>query len=284
MAQAVYGDIILRIQDVHQTYGTKEKPVPVLKGVSAEVHDLIQEGGPVRPQVVAFIGPSGSGKTTLFRAIAGVEQPTSGAIFVGIDGVRVRPGMVGVVSQDYIVFEYLTVFQNLIVPARLAGLSRKAARELAKEYLDRFKLLRVGNNYPTQLSGGQRQRLAILRQLISSAPTAQSGSILLMDEPFSGLDPVAKNNVGKLIMDVASTHEKNTVIITSHDVRSALKIADTVWVLGRDSDEQGKSIPGAYIHRVINLIDLGLAWEPGITEKQAFQDLENEIELMFERL
>jgi NitT/TauT family transport system ATP-binding protein len=260
-------DVLLRIEAVSKSYGDKL----VLRNVSATVKD-IQVAGQITGQIVGFIGPSGIGKSTLFRIMAGLEAPTSGRVVLDHVDKPVTAGEVGVVAQNYPLFAHRTVYGNLMLASDKAGQKND---KVVMQYLLDFDLLDCANKYPAQLSGGQRQRCAILQQILSG------GHYLLMDEPFSGLDPIAKRKTENLIQKIANLDELNTIIIVSHDIRAAVAVSDHLWLLGRDRDKDGKPIPGAYIVETINLIDRGLAWRPDIRETQEFTEAVIEIEKKF---
>jgi polar amino acid transport system ATP-binding protein/sulfate transport system ATP-binding protein len=192
-------------------------------------------------------------------------------VLIGEKGVPVERGMVGVVAQQYPLFPHRTVLGNLMVAGRQAGLTSDAAREKALGFLRRFKMEDRGGLYPTQLSGGQRQRVAIAQQFMCSE------HFLLMDEPFSGLDPIAVDSVSSLIQEVANLHELNTIVVVTHDIPAAIEVADTLLLMGRDRDADGKIIPGARIQTVYNLVERGLAYRKGITSSPEFMELMREI-------
>ena len=203
---------------------------------------------------MALLGPSGCGKTTLFRVLSGIAQPDEGSVSIGAGAKPVIAGDVGVVAQHYPLLQHKTVIKNLIFAGKQAGMSAKEAREAATASLEEFGLSEHANKYPPQLSGGQRQRVAIAQQLICSK------HYLIMDEPFSGLDVVALDTTRKLLLEVANRNEENTFIVVTHDVTSAVAIADTIWLMGRDRDEDGDIIPGAYIVDTLDLIAKDIAW------------------------
>jgi NitT/TauT family transport system ATP-binding protein len=186
--------------------------------------------------------------------------------------------MVGVVAQNYPLFEHRTVAGNLELAARSAGLSRQDAAAKAYAYLQRFGLEERAALYPCQLSGGQRQRVAIAQQFLCSE------HFVLMDEPFSGLDLIAVDKVSKMIREVANSDEMNTVIVVTHDIAAAVAVADTIWLLGRDRDEKGLIIPGAKVKASYNLVERGLAWREGVTETPEFMELVREIRAVFPAL
>jgi NitT/TauT family transport system ATP-binding protein len=249
----------------------------ILRDLDLEIRDLYRPGY-VTGQIVGVLGPSGIGKTRLFRILSGIDRPDTGEVLIGEKCVPVQRGMVGVVAQNYPLFEHRTVAGNLELAARAAGLGRAAAAEKAASYLQRFGLEDRADLYPCQLSGGQRQRVAIAQQFLCSE------HFVLMDEPFSGLDLIAVEQVCKLISEVANCDEMNTVIVVTHDIAAAVSVADTLWLLGRDRDEQGRIIPGAKVKKTYNLAEMGLAWHEGVTGTKEFGEVVREIRSVFPSL
>jgi ABC-type nitrate/sulfonate/bicarbonate transport system ATPase subunit len=139
-------------------------------------------------------------------------------------------------------------------------------------------MLHTAKAYPMALSGGQRQRVAIAQQLL------RSSHFLLMDEPFSGLDPLAKSKACETILRVSRIDELNTIIVVTHDVESAIRIADTLWVLGRERNAEGKPISGASIRAVYDLAQMGLAWDPDIESRMEFFELAAALKARFATL
>jgi len=180
-------------------------------------------------EFVSLVGPSGSGKSTVLRLLAGLERPGKGRIRQhGADVVG--PGIDrGVVFQDYSLFPWMSLAENLILAIGKAhpDLSKDRRRELADEYLELVGLGDACRKYPQELSGGMCQRGAIARVLAMGAP------ILLMDEPFGALDPVNRTRLQDLLLEVwSSTRPARTVVFVTHDVDEALLLADRVVVLG----------------------------------------------------
>jgi ABC-type nitrate/sulfonate/bicarbonate transport system ATPase subunit len=266
-------EILLDVQQVNKSYGSKL----VLKNVNATIRD-IRVAGEVKGQVVGFIGPSGIGKTTLVRIMAGLDSASSGQVVLDGSAQPVRAGDVGLVAQSYPLFNDLTVHANLMVAARKSIKDSRDAQAKVVSYLADFDLTLEADLYPSQLSGGQRQRVAILQQILAGHTS------LFMDEPFSGLDPVAKRKVQALIQRVANLDERNSIVIVSHDITAVAACCDHIWIMGRDKDAQGRVVPGAYIVMTYNLIDIDLAWDPFILDNPKLVKFVREIDGKFGEL
>jgi len=268
-----YTDTLLKIDHVSLSYDDKV----ILHDVNAEIRDIVRADC-TQGQVVGFLGPSGIGKTQLFRIIAGLNQPTSGQVLVNSTLTPVKAGMVGVVAQNYPLFENRTIFSNLILAAKQIEKNSDAAHEKVLKYLKRLDMIECSQLYPAQISGGQRQRIAIAQQLLCSE------HFLLMDEPFSGLDLVMEAKVCELINEIACLDELNTIIVVTHDVTAAATVADHLWLMGRDRDASGNTIPGARIQETYDLIERDLCWHPGITNSSKFLEFVREVKERFQTL
>ena len=250
---------------------------PILDGVNGHI-DNIRRDGLQQGQVVCLLGPSGIGKSQLFRCIAGLQRPTSGSVRLNGSQREVQAGEVGVVAQDYPLFNHRTVWGNLMLAALRHGRCVAAAREACLALLEKFRLADHAGAHPMRLSGGQRQRVAIAQQLLCSS------HFLLMDEPFSGLDPLVKTAVCETLIDVSTSHELNTIIVVTHDIESAIRISDTLWLLGRNRDASGQPVGGASIQQTYDLAGRGLAWDPDIESRPEFFDLAAELKARFATL
>jgi NitT/TauT family transport system ATP-binding protein len=268
-----YTDTLLKIDHVSLSYDDKI----ILRDVNAEIRDIVRPDC-TQGQVVGFLGPSGIGKTQLFRIIAGLNQPTSGQVLVNSTLTPVKAGMVGVVAQNYPLFENRTIFSNLILAAKQVEKNNNAAHEKVLKYLKRLEMIECSQLYPAQISGGQRQRIAIAQQLLCSE------HFLLMDEPFSGLDLVMEAKVCELINEIACLDELNTIIVVTHDVTAAATVADHLWLMGRDRDAGGVIVPGARIQETYDLIERDLCWHPGITNSSKFLEFVREVKERFQTL
>lgn len=209
---------MVTIEDLQKGYGA----VKVLAGVSCELHP---------GEILAVIGPSGSGKTTLLRIIAGFEQPEGGRVC--IDGVEVSSSTtmipphrrkLSMVFQDLALWPHMTVRQHLRFVVNKERVKKSDMDNEIDRMLESVRLQDLHGRYPHQLSGGERQRLAIGRAL-ASFPT-----YLLMDEPFSNLDPRLKDELLKLLLDLNRQTEMGVIYVT-HNLREALTIAKRVAVM-----------------------------------------------------
>lgn len=268
-----FAETLLKIENVCLSFNGR----PVLRDVCAEIKNVIRPGHS-QGQVVGFLGPSGIGKTQLFRILAGLNRPSSGQVLITEKFLPVAAGTVGVVAQNYLLFDHRTVFSNLLKAGEQAGLRGRELKEKASVLLERFKLLDHAEHYPAQLSGGQRQRVAIAQQLMCSQ------HFLLMDEPFSGLDPLMKDEACELITEVAAMDELATIVVITHDIGSAIQVSDTLWLMGRDRDAEGNIVPGARIQESYNLMDRGLAWRPNITALPEFAQCLRDVRERFQTL
>ena len=182
--------------------------------------------------LAVFVGPSGCGKTTSMRMINRMIDPTSGTLTVNgedvtkVDPVKLRLG-IGYVIQSAGLMPHLRVVDNVATVPVLKGESRRAARKAALGVLERVGLdPKLANRYPAQLSGGQQQRVGVARALAADPP------ILLMDEPFSAVDPVVREDLQAEILRLQSELRK-TIVFVTHDIDEAVKLGDKVAVFGR---------------------------------------------------
>ena len=185
-------------------------------------------------KLVALLGPSGSGKTTLLRMIAGLENPNSGDIF--IDGKRVNdiPASkrgISFVFQNYALFRYMTVFDNVAFGLELQKMPKKQIKERVKELLELTGLSGMEKRYPNQLSGGQRQRVAFARAL---APNPQ---VLLLDEPFAAIDAKVRTELRSWLKEMVEKLGITSIFVT-HDQDEAVEVADEIIITNHGTIEQ----------------------------------------------
>jgi len=212
--QSAPGDVI-RLDGVTKTY--QSGGPPALADMSMDV---------AAGEVVAIMGPSGSGKSTLLNLIAGLDRPSAGTVTVAgrrIDTLgesalaRFRARHVGIIFQFFNLLDDLTVEDNVLLPAQLAGASRRKAQARAGELLARMGIEEHRNAYPARMSGGQRQRVAIARALVNSP------AVLLADEPTGALDSATGQEIGALLRELNEGGQ--TLVLVTHDPDLAERFA-----------------------------------------------------------
>jgi putative ABC transport system ATP-binding protein len=184
----------------------------------------------VRPgESLAVMGPSGSGKSTLLNLIAGLDRPTAGTVTVGGERVdtlsetglaRFRRRQVGMIFQFFNLLDDMTVLDNVLLPAQLAGMPTAEARARAGDLLTGLRIERHRNAYPARLSGGERQRVAIARALVNRP------ALLLADEPTGALDTATGEEIGALLLDL--NQQGQTLILVTHNPDLAARYARRV--------------------------------------------------------
>ena len=201
--------------------------------------------------LTVFVGPSGCGKTTSMRMINRMVEPTSGTVVVdgadiaGVDPVRLRLG-IGYVIQGAGLMPHQRVIDNVATVPVLKGQSRRAARKAAYAVLERVGLdAKLADRYPAQLSGGEQQRVGVARALAADPP------ILLMDEPFSAVDPIVRVQLQREILRLQAELHK-TIVFVTHDVDEAFRLADRVAVFGRGGSLQQYDEPAHLLSRPAN--------------------------------
>lgn len=211
----------VELKHVNKNYGTFK--------ASRDVNLSVDKGS-----LAALLGPSGSGKTTILRMIAGLETPDSGDIL--INGVRVNDVApsdrgIGFVFQNYALFRYMTVYDNIAYGLRVKKVSKSKIDKRVKELLELTGLEKFSNRYPNQLSGGQRQRVAFARAL------APEPELLLLDEPFAAIDAKVRQELRIWLRDMIY-HLGITSIFVTHDQSEAVEVADRIIVTNKGRVEQ----------------------------------------------
>lgn len=191
---------------------------PALDGLTLDV---------ARGEALALLGPSGSGKTTALRLVAGLDEPDGGDILLAgrsLAGIPPERRGISLVFQRPLLFPHLSVLDNVAFSPRMAGASRAEARREAGRFLELVQLSGYGERSVRALSGGQEQRVALARAL------AAEPDVLLLDEPFSALDPRLRTEMHRLLSELRAVLEP-TIILVTHDQYEAAVVADTVAVL-----------------------------------------------------
>lgn len=221
----------VHIDSVVKKFQTRKGEMTALNGVSFDIH---------QNEFVCVVGPSGCGKSTLLNIIGGLEKPTSGTVTV--DGKPVEgPGPDrGVVFQQYALFPWLTVEDNVKFGLKLQGKSPEECNEIAQKYIKLVQLEDFAKSYPKELSGGMKQRVAIARAY------AVNPEVLLMDEPFGALDAQTRTQLQSELLKTWEK-EKKTCFFITHDVEEAIILAQRVVIMyarpGRVKDIVNIDIP-----------------------------------------
>ena len=212
----VRSDSLVSVDRVEKTYAGRQGPVRAVASATVEVG---------RGEFVSLLGPSGCGKSTLLMMIAGLETPTSGSIL--LDGIPVKGPRrdIGIIFQDATLLPWKSTLENVLFPVRILKLPLRQYRERARELLDMVGLTGFEDKKPSELSGGMRQRVAICRALIHDP------SILLMDEPFSAIDAITRDQMNAALADIMEKTGK-TVVFVTHSIREAAFLSDRVVVMG----------------------------------------------------
>jgi lipopolysaccharide export system ATP-binding protein len=207
---------ILRTEGLIKIYGSRA----VVNGVDIQLK---------RGEIVGLLGPNGAGKTTSFYMMVGLVRPNGGrVIFHGEDvtdlpvHLRARMGM-GYLPQDESIFRKLTVEENLLAILETQPLSKKLRKERCEELLNQFGITHVAKQLALTLSGGEKRRLTIARSLVTKP------SLLMLDEPFSGVDPIAVADVQQIVSKLREMGL--AILITDHNVRETLSIVDRAYLI-----------------------------------------------------
>ena len=205
----------VKIDHVEKIYDGRQGKMVALNGVDLDIYEN---------EFICVVGPSGCGKSTLLNIIAGLLEPTSGAVY--LDGKKVEGTGTerGVVFQQYALFPWLTVLKNVMFGLKLKGMPDDQAKEIAMKYIKMVDLEGFVDAYPKELSGGMKQRVAIARAY------AVNPSLLLMDEPFGALDAQTRTQLQTELLKTWEEEMKTCFFIT-HDVEEAILLASRVVVM-----------------------------------------------------
>ncbi len=206
----------LEIRDLNQSFvkedGTR---LVVLDHVSFAVPDK---------EFLCILGSSGCGKTTLLRLIAGLDTAESGSVFLDGEEIRGTSPKVGMVFQEYSLFPWRTVIDNIAFGLEMQGMGKDERYRIAERYLSLVNLTQFRDSFPSELSGGMRQRVAVARAL------ALDPVLLLMDEPFGALDAQTRNMLQKELLEIKEATQK-TILFITHSVDEAVYLSDRIIVL-----------------------------------------------------
>ena len=213
----------VELKNINKTFGNYK--------ASDNVNFTIEQG-----KLIGLLGPSGSGKTTILRMIAGLETPDSGEIIIDgkvVNDIPASKRGIGFVFQNYALFRYMTVFDNIAFGLKIQKKGKKYIKERVSELVELIGLKGLEKRYPSQLSGGQKQRVAIVRAL------CMHPDILLFDEVTAALDPEMVREVLDVMLGLAK--QGRTMLIVTHEMQFARAVADRiVFFDGGHIVEEGK--------------------------------------------
>ena len=205
----------IHIEGVHKVFSSGGREVVALRDINLEIP---------AGQFTCLLGPSGCGKSTLLNAVAGFALPTAGVIRHGAREVSGPGPERGMVFQEYALFPWMTVEQNIAFGLQIKGVAKAAIAETVGALLEMLSLADFRQRYPKDLSGGMRQRVAIARVLALDSP------IMLMDEPFGALDALTRRNLQDELLRIWGATGK-TILFVTHSIEEAIYLADRIVVM-----------------------------------------------------
>lgn len=193
------------------------KDLPVLDDISIHVREK---------ELVSILGPSGCGKSTLFNIISGLIKPDCGKVLIDGQDYTGRTGRAGYMHQKDLLLPWRTIIDNVCIPLLVQRQSIKDARRKANPYFETFGLQGFQKKYPCQLSGGMRQRAALLRTYMFNS------DIMLLDEPFGGLDAITRRRMQEWLMGVIASIN-STILFITHDIDEAIFLSDRIYLFSK---------------------------------------------------
>ena len=247
-------DTFLLAEEVSKTFGTFQ----ALNRVDLEI---------TKGSTIALIGASGSGKSTLLRILGGLEEPTSGRVWINeqdASEIPIQERNTGIVFQDYALFSHLTVAENIAFGLEIKNWPPEAREKRVNELLHFIRLYAYRQNYPKQLSGGQQQRVALARAI------AAKPALLLLDEPFGALDRKIRSELRTWLRDLPLDDPQNpvTTIFVTHDHQEAMEVASEIIVL-KDGYVKYRVTPEEFYYCVLREEELPLQPIPSATPRTA---------------
>ena len=205
-------EVILEVRNVSFGYDERE----IISNINLELRDN---------ELVSLLGVSGSGKSTLFNIIAGLLKPDAGKVIYRGEDITGKSGIISYSFQKDLLLPYMTIEENVALPLLIKKEKKSDALVKANKLLKEFKLDAYAKKYPKELSGGMRQRIALIRTHLFSK------DVSLLDEPFSALDAITKDEMHDWYMNMRRKYNTSTIFIT-HDVDEAILLSDRIYILG----------------------------------------------------
>jgi len=221
MENEILSESYIELKNINKNYGNFK--------ASSDINFKIQKG-----KLIALLGPSGSGKTTILRMIAGLEKQDSGDILIGgkvVNDIHPSKRGIGFVFQNYALFRYMTVEENVAFGLQVQKIDKKQIKERVQELIELVGLKGMEKRYPSQLSGGQRQRVAFARAL------APNPKVLLLDEPFAAIDAKVRKELRTWLREMITKLGITSIFVT-HDQEEAIEVSDEIIVTNKGKVEQ----------------------------------------------
>jgi ABC-type nitrate/sulfonate/bicarbonate transport system ATPase subunit len=210
---------ILEVKSVSKSF----KDLEVIKDVNIALREK---------EFVSIIGPSGCGKSTLFNIISGLMNPCEGMVFLENTDITGLSGRISYMQQKDLLLPWKSIIDNVTLPLKIKGIDKAKRNEQVKNYFELFGLSGFEDSYPSQLSGGMKQRASLMRAYMFS------NQVMLLDEPFAGLDEITKTKMHKWLLEINEKLKTSCLLIT-HDVNEAIFLSDRIYVL---SERPGRII------------------------------------------
>lgn len=206
---------MIKVNNLKVNYKNKDKAVRVIENIDLEVK---------KGEICTVIGPSGCGKSTLLKVLAGIKKDYDGEVFV--DGIKVNPKInrIGFIPQNFGLVRWKTVEENIILSTKIKDGKKSLDIDFYNKLINELKVKEFIKRYPNQLSGGQMQRVSIARALLMKP------NLLLMDEPFSALDAMTKEEVQEIFLKVWRKYTVTTILVT-HDIKEAIYLGKKIVVM-----------------------------------------------------
>lgn len=240
---------MIKIRNLKVEYTSKDTKTTAVEGINLDI---------AKGEICAIIGPSGGGKSTLLKVLAGIIKDYNGEVL--IDGKESNPKIhrIGFIPQNYGLVKWKTSEENIFLSAKIKDGKKNIDRNYYEKIIEKLKIINLKNRYPNRLSGGEKQRISIARAFLLKP------NLLLMDEAFSALDAMTKEEVQKLFLEVWKEYRVTTVLIT-HDIKEAIYLGKKIVIFS--------SAPG----RVLKVIDNPLFGRPYLQSSQEFWELNKEL-------
>lgn len=219
---------MIKVEHLNVQYNSKDKKITAVDDINLTV----EEG-----QICSIVGPSGGGKSTLLKVLAGIIKDYKGEALIEGQSINPKVHRIGFIPQSYGLVKWKTVEENVMLSAKIKYGKRNIDKDYYEEILSKLKINGLKNRYPGELSGGQQQRVSIARAFLLKP------NLLLMDESFSALDAMTREEVQELFLEVWREHKVTTVLIT-HDIKEAIYLGEKIVIFS--------SAPGRVVKTIRN--------------------------------